>query len=253
MRDAEEESSDFEDQKIAILLLARAHGLISQSALDSHQRFVAAILVGHIHRALRFVNMPSCLHCPGRSFVNKNALRRHNDAKHTFYCHYCDKGFRTSQGQEQYEHEKHPTYECRHCYKQLNSPGGRRKHEEAKHGVFQCRSCRRKFNSAYERDNHVDEPSHYTYTSSSSSSQVVWQPMVSNPVTSLPAHTSTTPLSSAPTADLGTTEQASTSSAQSQCEDDEADHTLDVAESHPPENENRRVFDTSIDNLDRCK
>ncbi|KIJ61397.1 hypothetical protein HYDPIDRAFT_42622 [Hydnomerulius pinastri MD-312] len=127
--------------------------------------------------------MPSCPQCPGRSFVDKNALRmhketkhsrvwrchpcnrefssvqaleQHKEAKHTFECRYCYSRFGTPEGRLRHERDKHPTYECSYCDREFSSSEARQQHERDKHSGYECRYCDKEFNSGEARQQHED-------------------------------------------------------------------------------------------------
>ncbi|KAF9226372.1 hypothetical protein BS17DRAFT_777136 [Gyrodon lividus] len=123
--------------------------------------------------------MPVCRLCPGRSFVDDNAVRmhkeskhwycqtcdkdfsgeqaldQHTDAKHRYSCDTCSKVFYSQQALDQHQADKHPPlFECQYCEREFTTDEGRLAHEKAKHDLFECQYCDREFNSLESRQQH---------------------------------------------------------------------------------------------------
>ncbi|KIJ14572.1 hypothetical protein PAXINDRAFT_100051 [Paxillus involutus ATCC 200175] len=121
-----------------------------------------------------------CPLCPGRFFVDDNAVRMHKDSRRHWCCQTCDKEFatepaldqhmevkhspqyccdtcdsvfRSQQALDQHETDKHPVFECLYCEREFTTEKGRLAHEEAKHS-FCCDKCDRVLHSQDALDQH---------------------------------------------------------------------------------------------------
>ncbi|KIK81504.1 hypothetical protein PAXRUDRAFT_832802 [Paxillus rubicundulus Ve08.2h10] len=123
--------------------------------------------------------MPVCRLCPGRFFVDDDAVRMHRESKHwccqtcdkefateagldqhredkhssRFCCDTCDSVFRSQHALDQHETDKHPLFECLYCEREFTTEQGRLAHEEAKHS-YRCDKCDSVLRSQQALDQH---------------------------------------------------------------------------------------------------
>ncbi|KAH7907550.1 hypothetical protein BJ138DRAFT_485650 [Hygrophoropsis aurantiaca] len=111
--------------------------------------------------------MPSCSFCPGRHFVDEQALNQHTKAtpSHRLCCWICNREFSSPTGLEQHRSSKHrQNYRCDICGREFASSQSLEQHAEDKHTpTYDCDICDREFSSQQALESHTNAKHPPTY------------------------------------------------------------------------------------------